>query len=63
MLHYGKTLNSGHYIAGVVEKLSEGVSVVQCNDTTIAPYKATKSIIIDGILNAMFTLFCMNVYR
>ena len=46
--HYGKTMHSGHYIAGVVEELSEGFPIVQCNDTTIAPHKPTKSIIIDG---------------
>ena len=63
MSHYGKTINSGRYIASVIEELSEGFPIVQCNDTTIAPYKPTKSIIIDVILNAMFTLFCMNVYR
>ena len=46
--HYDKTINSGHYIAGVVEELSEGFSIVQCNDTTIALHKPTKSIINDG---------------
>ena len=45
--HYGKTMNSGRFIAGVVEEHSEGCSFVKSNDTTIAPHKSTKSFIID----------------
>ena len=41
-------MNSSHYIAGVVEELSEEYSIVQYNDTTIALHKPKKSIIIDG---------------